>query len=67
MNPEPGTNQRTDASAPAGLDRGQDRQRTALESLRRYAAVFDEQVEAIRRWSGDVRARQFPGDAEAYH
>ena len=33
-------NERTDANAPAEMDRGQDRERTALDSLRRYAAVY---------------------------
>ena len=34
--------------------------------VRRYAAVFDDQVEATRRWAADVRARRFPAEAETY-
>ena len=34
--------------------------------VRRYANVFEQQVEAIRRWSSDVREGQFPGDRETY-
>jgi len=34
--------------------------------VRRYAELFDTQVEAIRRWCEDVRGRNFPGDRETY-
>ncbi|HXV74872.1 MAG TPA: 3-methyl-2-oxobutanoate hydroxymethyltransferase [Candidatus Polarisedimenticolaceae bacterium] len=34
--------------------------------VRRYAEIHDAQVDAIRRWAGDVRQRTFPGDAESY-
>jgi 3-methyl-2-oxobutanoate hydroxymethyltransferase len=34
--------------------------------VRRYARLFDDQVEAIRRFCTDVRDRAFPGDAESY-
>ena len=34
--------------------------------VRRYAQIFDDQVEAIRRYGADVRDRTFPGDAESY-
>jgi 3-methyl-2-oxobutanoate hydroxymethyltransferase len=35
--------------------------------VRRYADVFETQVEAIRRWSSDVRDRTFPAKSETYH
>jgi 3-methyl-2-oxobutanoate hydroxymethyltransferase len=35
--------------------------------VRRYANVFETQVEAIRSWSNDVRERVFPADGETYH
>lgn len=34
--------------------------------VRRYAELFDVQVEAIRRFGADVRARSFPADSETY-
>ena len=34
--------------------------------VRRYAQIYDEQVEAIGRWSADVRDRTFPSDDETY-
>jgi len=34
--------------------------------VRRYANIYETQVEAIRRWSSDVRDRTFPGDDESY-
>ena len=40
MHPVSNGHEQADASAPAGLDRGQDGQRTAFDSLRRYAAVY---------------------------
>jgi ABC-2 type transport system permease protein len=40
MDPEPIAKEPTDTSAPAGPDRGENRERTALDSLRRYAAVY---------------------------
>ncbi|MHC4993094.1 MAG: 3-methyl-2-oxobutanoate hydroxymethyltransferase [Planctomycetota bacterium] len=35
--------------------------------VRRYAEVFESQVESIKRWSTDVRDRTFPADGETYH
>jgi len=35
--------------------------------VRRYARIYEQQVEAIRRWAADVRERDFPGDDETYH
>jgi len=35
--------------------------------VRRYAEVFDTQVEAIGRWCNEVRDRTFPADRESYH
>jgi 3-methyl-2-oxobutanoate hydroxymethyltransferase len=34
--------------------------------VRRYAEVYDVQVDAIRRWASDVREGTFPTDAESY-
>jgi len=34
--------------------------------VRRYAQIYDQQIESIRRWSGDVRERVFPADDETY-
>jgi len=34
--------------------------------VRRYEQIFEKQVEALRRWSGDVRDGQFPSDRETY-
>ena len=34
--------------------------------VRRYAAVHDVQVDAIRRWAADVRSGAFPSDGESY-
>lgn len=34
--------------------------------VRRYAEIFDMQVEAIRRWAADVRGKAFPSDDETY-
>ncbi len=34
--------------------------------VRRYARIFDEQVEALRRFCTDVRDRTFPGEEESY-
>jgi 3-methyl-2-oxobutanoate hydroxymethyltransferase len=34
--------------------------------VRRYAAIHDAQVEAIRRWAADVRSGAFPSDGETY-
>jgi 3-methyl-2-oxobutanoate hydroxymethyltransferase len=34
--------------------------------VRRYARIFEDQVEAIRSFCTDVRDRAFPGDAESY-
>jgi 3-methyl-2-oxobutanoate hydroxymethyltransferase len=34
--------------------------------VRRYAQIHEQQVEAIRRWAEDVRAKTFPSDAETY-
>jgi len=35
--------------------------------VRRYAEVYEQQVEAIRRWTAEVRDGEFPGDRETYH
>jgi len=35
--------------------------------VRRYANLFDVQVEAIRSWCADVRERSFPAPDETYH
>lgn len=35
--------------------------------VRRYAEIYGQQVEAIRRWADDVRERAFPADGETYH
>jgi 3-methyl-2-oxobutanoate hydroxymethyltransferase len=35
--------------------------------VRRYAEVYDAQVEAIGRWCSDVRDRTFPAERETYH
>lgn len=35
--------------------------------VRRYEAIRDRQVEAVRRYVQDVRERTFPADAETYH
>jgi len=35
--------------------------------VRRYADQHAQQVEAIRRWTADVRERTFPADEECYH
>jgi 3-methyl-2-oxobutanoate hydroxymethyltransferase len=34
--------------------------------VRRYADIHDQQVEAIRRWSQDVRGGSFPAGEETY-
>jgi len=34
--------------------------------VRRYANVHEDQVEAVRRWAGDVREGTFPADEETY-
>ena len=34
--------------------------------VRRYAEIRETQVEAIRRWSNDVRERTFPSNGESY-
>jgi 3-methyl-2-oxobutanoate hydroxymethyltransferase len=34
--------------------------------VRRYAAIRDEQIAAIRRWASDVREHEFPADDETY-
>lgn len=34
--------------------------------VRRYASLYDVQVEAIRRWAQDVRSGAFPSDGETY-
>ena len=34
--------------------------------VRRYAEIREQQVEAVRCWSRDVRDRVFPGDDETY-
>jgi 3-methyl-2-oxobutanoate hydroxymethyltransferase len=34
--------------------------------VRRYATLREQSVEAIRSWSADVRAGQFPEPAESY-
>ncbi len=34
--------------------------------VRRYASIHETQVDAIRRWSDDVRKRAYPSDAETY-
>jgi len=34
--------------------------------VRRYARVHEDQVEAVRRWAQDVRARTFPSARETY-
>jgi ketopantoate hydroxymethyltransferase len=34
--------------------------------VRRYAAVYEQQVQAIRRWTHDVREREFPSEPETY-
>ena len=34
--------------------------------VRRYAELFDAEVEAIRRYAADVRGRAFPSDEETY-
>ena len=34
--------------------------------VRRYAEIFEQQVQAIGRWVADVRSGDFPGDAETY-
>ena len=34
--------------------------------VRRYAAIHDSQVDAIRRWAEDVRAGRFPAEDETY-
>jgi len=34
--------------------------------VRRYAEIYETQVDAIRRWSNDVRDRNFPGSEETY-
>jgi len=34
--------------------------------VRRYAHILDNQIEAIRRWSEDVRGGSFPSDDETY-
>ena len=35
--------------------------------VRRYAEVHRQQVDAIKRWADDVRAKSFPATAETYH
>ena len=35
--------------------------------VRRYAEIFESQVDSIKRWSSDVRERSFPADEETYH
>ncbi len=35
--------------------------------VRRYADVHRQQVDAIKRWADDVRAKSFPATAETYH
>jgi 3-methyl-2-oxobutanoate hydroxymethyltransferase len=40
---------------------------TSPRFVRRYAAIREQQVEAVRRWADDVRERRFPADAESYH
>jgi len=35
--------------------------------VRRYANLFEQEVEAIRRWSDDVREGTFPAEQETYH
>jgi 3-methyl-2-oxobutanoate hydroxymethyltransferase len=35
--------------------------------VRRYAELFEQQAEAIRRWAEDVREGSFPGESETYH
>jgi 3-methyl-2-oxobutanoate hydroxymethyltransferase len=39
---------------------------TPPKFVRRYADVYDQQVEAIRRWSEDVRNGSFPSEKETY-
>ncbi len=39
---------------------------TPPKFVRRYAAVRETQLEAIRRWADDVRERRFPGADETY-
>jgi ketopantoate hydroxymethyltransferase len=39
---------------------------TPPKFVRRYAAIYEAQVDAIRRWSTDVRDRKFPGREETY-
>ena len=34
--------------------------------VRRYAEIREQQIEAVRRFAGDVRERVFPGDEETY-
>ena len=34
--------------------------------VRRYAGILDAQIEAIQRWSADVRERTFPAEDETY-
>ena len=34
--------------------------------VRRYAAIREQQIEAIHRWVGDVRDRTFPAAEETY-
>jgi 3-methyl-2-oxobutanoate hydroxymethyltransferase len=40
---------------------------TPPKFVRRYARILDDQIEAIRRWSDDVRGGTFPADEETYH
>jgi 3-methyl-2-oxobutanoate hydroxymethyltransferase len=35
--------------------------------VRRYAEIYEQQVQAIRRWAADVREGEFPSDEETYH
>lgn len=35
--------------------------------VRRYAEIFEQQVQAIGRWVGDVQSGAFPSDEETYH
>ena len=41
--------------------------RMAPKFVRRYADLGDAAVEGLRAFADDVRARQFPNDAESYH
>jgi 3-methyl-2-oxobutanoate hydroxymethyltransferase len=35
--------------------------------VRRYADIYERQVDAIRRWADDIRGGSFPSDEETYH